>query len=126
MLDIAASATATARMRARLSQRELARVAGTSQPAIAKIERGETSPTVATLERLVAAAGFDLRFILVPKSESDPVIEAYKRDIDRTLLRANLRRAVDDRIAGLIELQELATELERAGRTGRRRGRRRS
>ena len=48
--------------------------------------------------------------------ETDPVIEAYKRDVDRTLLRQNLRRSVTERVANLIALQRLATEARRAGR----------
>jgi hypothetical protein len=52
--------------------------------------------------------------------EPDPVIEAYKRDIDRTLLRENLKRSVEERIEALIELQNLAEELRRAGRRVRR------
>ncbi len=36
--------------------------------------------------------------------ERDPVIEAYKKDIDRTLLRENLRRSVDERVANLIAM----------------------
>lgn len=48
--------------------------------------------------------------------EPDPVIEAYKRDIDRTLLRENLRRSVDERVRNLMALQRLAEEARRAGR----------
>ena len=48
--------------------------------------------------------------------EPDPVIEAYKRDIDRTLLRRNLRRAVAERVANLIALQRLAMEARPTGR----------
>ena len=48
--------------------------------------------------------------------EPDPVIEAYKRDIDRTLLRQNLRRSVTERVANLMALQRLALEARRAGR----------
>ncbi len=36
--------------------------------------------------------------------ERDPVIEAYKKDVDRTLIRENLRRSVDERIARLGEM----------------------
>ncbi len=36
--------------------------------------------------------------------ERDPVIEAYKKDIDRTLLHENLRRSVDERMAQLIAM----------------------
>ena len=47
--------------------------------------------------------------------EADPVIEAYKRHVDRTLLRQNLRRSVTERVANLIALQRLAMEARRAG-----------
>ncbi len=46
----------------------------------------------------------------------DPVIEAYKRDVDRTLLRENLERTIEQRLERLIELQRFAGELTRAGR----------
>ena len=46
----------------------------------------------------------------------DPVIEAYKRHVDRTLLRQNLRRSVTERVQNLIALQRLAVEARRAGR----------
>ena len=46
----------------------------------------------------------------------DPVIEAYKCHVDRTLLRQNLRRSVTERVQNLIALQRLAEEARRAGR----------
>lgn len=46
----------------------------------------------------------------------DPVIETYKRDIDRTLLRENLKLTVEERFLKLMELQRFATELRRAGK----------
>ena len=49
--------------------------------------------------------------------ERDPVVEAYKKDVDRTLLRANLRKSVTERIEALIELQKLADEARRAGKS---------
>ena len=52
-------------------------------------------------------------------SEPDPVVEAYKRHIDRTLLRQNLRRTVTERVENLIALQRLAAEARRAGRSRR-------
>lgn len=48
--------------------------------------------------------------------EPDPVIEAYKKDVDRTLLRQNLRRSVAERLANLLALQRLAEEAREAGR----------
>ena len=50
----------------------------------------------------------------------DPVIEAYKKDIDRTLLRENLKLSVEGRLSQLMDLQRLAEELQRAGRAARR------
>ena len=51
------------------------------------------------------------------ESAPDPVVEAYKRDIDRTLLRQNLRRTATERVENLIALQRLAAEAARAGRS---------
>jgi hypothetical protein len=51
--------------------------------------------------------------------EPDPVIEAYKKDVDRTLLRENLRRTPEERLDNLMELQRFAEELTRAGREAR-------
>jgi uncharacterized protein len=45
------------RLAAGLSQRDLARRAGTSQPAIARYERGVATPSWETLQRLAAASG---------------------------------------------------------------------
>jgi uncharacterized protein len=50
-----------ARLEAGLSQRELAQRAGTSQPTLARYERGRAVPTLATLERVLASAGKRLR-----------------------------------------------------------------
>jgi hypothetical protein len=46
----------------------------------------------------------------------DPVIEAYKPGVDRTLLRANLARSVEERLRNLEAMQEFAADLRRAGR----------
>jgi hypothetical protein len=48
--------------------------------------------------------------------ESDPVIEAYKKDVDRTLLRENLKRTVEERLRDLMRLQRFAEEWRRAAR----------
>jgi hypothetical protein len=46
--------------------------------------------------------------------EPDPVIEAYKKDIDRTLLRENLKRSVEERLRDLMRLQGFSDEWRRA------------
>ncbi|HEV7670241.1 MAG TPA: hypothetical protein VGS22_17115 [Thermoanaerobaculia bacterium] len=52
----------------------------------------------------------------------DPVIEAFKAGIDRTLLRESLKRTPEERLRKLMELQQVAEELRRAGRRLRERG----
>ncbi len=54
-----------------------------------------------------------------PRIPPDPVIEAYKKDVDRTLLRENLKRSVEERFLRLMELHRFAEELQRAGRAAR-------
>jgi hypothetical protein len=51
--------------------------------------------------------------------ERDPVIEAYKKHVDRTLLRENLKLTVEQRLRNLMELQKLSAELQRAGQRAR-------
>ena len=52
----------------------------------------------------------------ITRAESDSVIEAYKRDIDRTLIRENLKRTVEERFEQLMALQRFAEELRNAPR----------
>ena len=49
----------------------------------------------------------------------DPVVEAYKKDIDRTLIRENLKRTVEERFRNAMALARFAAELQRAGREAR-------
>ena len=51
--------------------------------------------------------------------EPDPVIEAYKKDIDRTLVRQNLKLTVEERFREAMALARFASELQRAGREAR-------
>jgi hypothetical protein len=55
----------------------------------------------------------------VASLEPDPVIEAYKKDVDRTLIRENLKLSVEQRIEELMRLQEFVEELRRADRKWR-------
>lgn len=50
-----------------ISQRTLAARMRTQQPAIARLERGESNPKLSTLERYAAALGFDLDVTLVER-----------------------------------------------------------
>ena len=71
-----------ARVRAALTQRELAQRAGTAQSVIARIESGATSPAWDTLSRLLAAAGFGLDAALRPL---DPEPSHMLDDVPRIL-----------------------------------------
>jgi transcriptional regulator with XRE-family HTH domain len=77
-----------ARERHGLTQKQLAIRARTSQAAISRIERGLVSPTVETLEKLLAMVNEEL------------VLEARELDWghDVTLLQQNLRRTPAERI----------------------------
>jgi len=54
-------------------------------------------------------------------TEKDPVVEAYKKDIDRSLIRENLKLTVEERFRKAMELARFADELRRAGREAGRR-----
>lgn len=77
----AAELLRAARTRAGLSQRALAAAAATSQSAIAAIESGRKQPTVATLERLLRAAGTEL----VPADEEQAALLRRGRRLEDVL-----------------------------------------
>lgn len=45
----------------------------------------------------------------------DPVVEFYKRGVDLTLIRENLRKTPEERIRALEDLQRFAEEVRQAG-----------
>jgi len=55
----------------------------------------------------------------LPERWVDPVIEVYKRDVDRTMLRAGLKLSVEERFEAAMALERFAEELRRAGRAAR-------
>jgi len=59
------------RLLAGLTQAELAIRAGTSQPAVARYEAGQASPSAVTLTRLLRACGYDLEVRLKKAKASD-------------------------------------------------------
>jgi hypothetical protein len=52
-----------------------------------------------------------------PGMPRDAVIELYKRDIDRSLIRESLKLSIEERLIQLMQLQEFAEEMRRAGRS---------
>jgi transcriptional regulator with XRE-family HTH domain len=99
-LDSSTPATAAilreARLRAGLTQRALARRAGTAQSVVARIEQGRTDPSTATLARLLAAAGFELRAELTPIAVAG---SHMLDDVPRILLLTPEQRLVEVRNA---------------------------
>jgi len=46
--------------------------------------------------------------------EPNPVVEALKKDVDRSLLRANLDRTIDERLEHMASMQRLIEDLRAA------------
>ena len=51
-----------------------------------------------------------------PPYEPDPVIEFYKKGVDRTLIIENLKLTVDERLRNLAAFQRFAAKVRDAGR----------
>ena len=51
-----------------------------------------------------------------PELPRDPVIEAFKAGVDRTLIEAQLRRSIDERVQAMVDALALADALREAGR----------
>ena len=78
-----------ARKRSALSQADLAKRAGVPQSTVGRIESGVRVPSTELLERLIRAAGFELRVAL---GEPDPGTESL---FERTLRRTPPERLAD-------------------------------
>jgi transcriptional regulator with XRE-family HTH domain len=84
----AASLLALARLKAGLSQQELAERAGVHATMISAYERDLRQPTLPTLERLLAAAGLELRLHLEPRDRHDEILA----NLEARRTRAERRR----------------------------------
>jgi transcriptional regulator with XRE-family HTH domain len=80
-----------ARGAAGLTQAELARRLGTSQPAIVKLERAGANPTVRTLDRVLRATGHHLEL-------SAPI---WSSGVDESLIRKQLDLPPAERLRDL-------------------------
>jgi transcriptional regulator with XRE-family HTH domain len=81
-VDVVPSAAAAllqlARLKAGLSQRQLAERAGVPTTMISAYERDKRQPTLSTLLRILEAAGYDLRMQLAPHETHDEVLAALE------------------------------------------------
>src|SRR5207244_11211914 len=69
-----------ARLKAGISQRELAGRAGVPVTMISAYERDQRQPTLTTLLRLLRAAGFDLRLHLAAYDPHDDILAGLEAD----------------------------------------------
>ena len=70
---VLASAVIEVRSRAGLTQQQLARKMGRTQPAVARLESGRSRPSMGTLERLAEATGSRLLVTFAPRNAKRPV-----------------------------------------------------
>jgi len=66
------SAVIDVRNRAGLTQKQLARKMGTTQPVVARLESGRSKPSMRTLERLAEATGSRLLISFAPRTAKRP------------------------------------------------------
>jgi transcriptional regulator with XRE-family HTH domain len=94
-----------ARLRAGLTQAELARRLGTSQAAVARLERPGANPTFSTLQRAVHETGHRL------------LVEASERasSVDDTLIASYLRMSPAERLKAFQSSHESLARLKRGG-----------
>ena len=92
-MDVASLIRST-RGRAHLTQADLAARAGTSQPAISRYEAGTASPSVETLDRLLASMGakLDLSVTEAPRNLDVRTLRLAKIRANRNLIRRAARR----------------------------------
>ena len=79
----AAGLVRTARAKANMTQTELGNAAGIKQQAVSAYETGRIEPTLPTLQRLVAAAGFELRVRLEPLNDHDASVTELLESLPR-------------------------------------------
>ena len=95
----AAQLISEARKRGGLTQAALAERAGTHQSVVARWESGRATPDLATVQRLIRAAGFELAISI-----------HLADDHDLTLIRRQLKLLPHERLADMVGA---VTQLER-------------
>lgn len=83
-----------ARLDAGLSQEELARRAHTSRTTLSAYEHGRKSPTLATVERLLAQTGYALALVLDVEFERRPLARGRVMYVPTALPRLQVARAL--------------------------------
>ena len=92
-----------------LTQAQLALRAGTTQTSLSRLERGEISPTVATIERILFVLGEGIELHAV----------SLESDHDEAHLAGLLARPMAERLELAMSWNRLAGEVALAGRRAR-------
>jgi transcriptional regulator with XRE-family HTH domain len=100
---------ADARRRAGLTQAELAKRLAISQAAVAQLERADSNPRLATLDRALRATGVELVVATRPR----------RATVDESLIRQQLELKPAERLQGLETMYEQARRLTSAGEMSR-------
>lgn len=108
-MTLAGETIRAARRHAALTQAELAERLGTSQAAVAQLEGPSANPTIATLQRALAAAGHRLDLIARPVAAS----------IDESLVARQLAMSPEERVHTFELTYASARELARAAARAR-------
>ncbi|MDQ1571615.1 MAG: uncharacterized protein QOF79_2289 [Actinomycetota bacterium] len=94
MTQSAAAAIRDARMRAQMSQTELAARASMAQSVVSAYESSRREPSVEMLRKLVGAAGFELQLELTPSKTKSPlqtVVDQNRLRLVRSLSKLGAR-----------------------------------
>jgi len=83
-----------ARLRAGISQRELADRIGTSQPAVARWENGTVDPTFEALKTAIRACDFELKIDVQPADAGLDTLLARQLELTPAQRIASLQRAI--------------------------------
>jgi transcriptional regulator with XRE-family HTH domain len=73
------------RLKAHMSQDELARRSGLARPTITKIERGDTRPSALSMQKISDALGFKLREVFPDEDTVDTGMEILGKAVDDIL-----------------------------------------
>ena len=108
-MQSAGSLIRSTRLSARATQAQLARRLGTTQPAVAKLERDDSNPTLRTVREALGALGHDLRLESIPRVAS----------VDESLVRKQLELTPGQRLRQLEAMHREAGLLAAAGARAR-------
>ena len=60
---------------------------------------------------------FESGFLVPVSLDPCPTIEAYKKDVDRTIIRENLKLTVDERVRKMISVLRFTEQLRASAKT---------